>query len=138
MTTTSTTSTKKHTGSCHCGDVKYAVEIDASSGTRCNCTICTKVSMTGGIVKPEAFELLTDRANVSSYKFGAVGTRYFCKRCGVHVYGDGFLEQIGGAFVSVYLNTLDDIDLSEVKLGYWDGRHNNWQAGMRETPWPSK
>jgi hypothetical protein len=30
----------------------------------------------------------------------------------------------------------DDLDPADVKIGYWDGRHDNWQAGMRDRPWP--
>jgi len=25
-----------------------------------------------------------------------------------------------------------------VKVGHWDGRHDNWQGGLRDTPWPSR
>jgi hypothetical protein len=31
---------------------------------------------------------------------------------------------------------LDDIDLAHTQVGYFDGRHDNWMAGMRPTPWP--
>jgi hypothetical protein len=36
----------------------------------------------------------------------------------------------------VNLNTLDGVELAELELVYWDGRHDNWQAGPRDTPWP--
>jgi hypothetical protein len=36
----------------------------------------------------------------------------------------------------VSFNALDDIDPSDVKTVFWDGRHDNWQAGSRDTPWP--
>jgi hypothetical protein len=38
--------------------------------------------------------------------------------------------------VSVNFNCLEDIDVGDVTLQYWDGRHDNWQAGTRSTPWP--
>jgi len=38
--------------------------------------------------------------------------------------------------VSVNLNTLDDVDPRDVKVIYWDGRHDNWQAGPRDIAWP--
>jgi hypothetical protein len=41
-----------------------------------------------------------------------------------------------GAYVCVSFNALDDVDPGEVKTVHWDGRHNNWQAGARDTPWP--
>ena len=62
--------------------------------------------------------------------------RFFCRTCGVHCFGKGHLEQLGGDYVSVNLNCLDDADIGQAKVTYWDGRHDNWQAGMRDTPWP--
>ena len=43
---------------------------------------------------------------------------------------------LGGDFVSVNLNCLDSFDPATVKTIYWDGRHDNWQAGPRDQPWP--
>lgn len=31
-------------GSCHFGAVKFTVEVDATQGSRCNCSACTKVN----------------------------------------------------------------------------------------------
>jgi hypothetical protein len=129
---------KKHRGSCHCGDVRFEVVVDATSASKCNCSVCTKINQTGGIVKPEAFVLLTDEAKLGTYAWGGrTSTRYFCKNCGVHCFGRGHLPQLGGDYVSVNFNCLDDIDLRDVSVVYFDGRHNNWQAGTRNEPWPS-
>lgn len=128
---------KKHTGSCHCAAVRYEVEIDASNGGRCNCTVCTKIGPIGASVKPDAFKLLSSDANLSTYVWGGkISTRYFCKSCGVHCFARGHLEQLGGDYVAINLNTLDDIDPNTVKLIHWDGRHNNWEGGPRDAPWP--
>lgn len=135
--TNDTTNTKTHAGSCHCGDIRFEVELDASSGTHCNCTICTKTAILGAIVKPSAFKLLSSTDKSTYYEWGGkVAKRYFCKTCGIHVYGSGFLEQIGGDFVSINMHCIDGLDPAQVKKGYWDGRHNNWMAGMRDKPWP--
>lgn len=29
-----------------------------------------------------------------------------------------------------------ELDLSELTLRYWDGRNDNWAAGLRAEPWP--
>lgn len=125
-------------GSCHCGAVRFEATIDLARGaTRCNCSVCTKLGMTGGSMKPDAFRLLQGAESLSSYEFGQkVAKRYFCKHCGTHCFGRGYLDVLGGDFVSINYNTLDDIDVHELSIGYWDGRHDNWQAGMRSTPWP--
>ena len=130
-------STKKHTGSCHCGAVKFEVEIDATNGSRCNCTICTKLGIMGSSVKPDAFVLREGESSLTGYQWGhRVSTRYFCKQCGTSCFARGHLAELGGDFVSINMNALDDIDPSTVELVYWDGRHDNWHAGPRKAPWP--
>jgi hypothetical protein len=127
-----------HQGGCHCGAVRFEVTLEPGfKGSRCNCSICAKTAITGTIVKPDAFRLLSGGVELSSYVWGGrVSTRYFCKHCGIHCYGAGYLEQIGGDFVSVNLNCLDDMDTSALDVVYWDGRHDNWMAGSRNAPWP--
>jgi hypothetical protein len=56
--------------------------------------------------KPADFQLLTGLEDVSQYEWGA------------------------------NLNCMDDLELSEVRVMFWDGRHDNWQVGPRSTPWP--
>jgi hypothetical protein len=131
-----TMSTKKHTGSCHCGAVKFEVEIDATRGSRCNCSVCTKLGVIGAIAKPEALHV-EDESRCGTYRWGGMtATRFFCKQCGITTHLRGHLEQLGGDYVSVVLNTLDDVDPSTIELTYWDGRHDNWEAGPRSTAWP--
>jgi hypothetical protein len=124
-----------HPGSCHCGAVRFTVEVDTSRGSRCNCRVCTKLGMTTGIVKPEAFTLLSGAGELGAHG-NEVGHRFFCSTCGAHCFARGHLEQLGGDFVSVNFNCLDDLDPRDVTLIHWDGRHDNWQAGPRDRPWP--
>ncbi len=65
-----------------------------------------------------------------------IGRRFFCARCHIFCFGKGHLEILGGDFVSVNLNCVDGFDVSQATLVHWDGRHNNWSAGPRPTPWP--
>jgi hypothetical protein len=127
---------KPHQGGCHCGRVRYQVTIDARNGSRCNCSICHKVAQLGGIVVPDAFKLLSGTESITEYAWGSMcGSRSFCKHCGIHCFGHGHLKELGGDFVSINYNSLDDVDPLDVKVAYWDGRHDNWQAGTRATPW---
>jgi hypothetical protein len=127
-----------HQGGCHCGAVRFEVALEPDfKASRCNCSICAKLGQTGTIVKPHAFRLVSGESELGTYEWGAkISTRYFCKHCGVLCFGVGHLEQIGGDYVSVNLNALDDFDVSLLDVTHWDGRHNNWMAGPRSTPWP--
>ncbi|AKT40460.1 GFA family protein [Chondromyces crocatus] len=132
------TTPRTHRGSCHCGNLTFEVDLDLSEGaTRCNCSICTKLASLSAIVKPDAFRLVLGKERLSIYEWGAkVSRRYFCSRCGIHAFARGHLAELGGDYVGVNLNCLDDAELSRLETTYWDGRHNNWQAGARSTPWP--
>ena len=131
-------SRRAHAGGCHCAAVRFEVEVDLTAGaSRCNCTWCIKRGTLGVIVKPSAFTLRVGGESLSDYAWGArVGRYFFCARCGVHVFGRGNLPELGGDYVAVNVNCLDEIDPSALRVVYWDGRHDNWDAGPRETPWP--
>ncbi len=126
-----------HHGTCHCGAVAFEVTGELTTASRCNCTICTKTMWTGLNVKPDQFRLVRGEDELTGYAWGhKVSTRYFCKHCGIQCFGKGHLDVLGGDFVSVNLNALDDADAHALPLRHWDGRHNNWQAGPRPAPWP--
>jgi hypothetical protein len=99
--------------------------------------MCTKLGVTGAITKPEHFKLVQGEASLTSYaRHPDIALRSFCKVCGIHCFSKGTLPELGGAFVGVHVNALDDVDLGELTFLYWDGRHDNWQAGLRPAPWP--
>ncbi|TGK15938.1 GFA family protein [Leptospira kmetyi] len=130
-------SLKKYTGSCHCGKVGYEVDLDLSQGTgKCNCSFCSKVRNWSATVKPEAFRLIAGKEELGSYQFGTKSaTHKFCKNCGVRTFTEGYIEEIGGSFVSVSLATLNDLEISDLvaaPLWYADGLHNNWRQQPAE------
>jgi len=131
---------KTYAGGCLCGIVRFEADLDLSLPVgRCNCTICVKVGATSAIAKPSAVRIRSGEASLGEFrKDGSPNYRFFCKSCGTHCIGGGHVEEIGGDFRSVYVNTLDDVDLTELTIRYWDGRHDNWHAGMRAEPWPSR
>ncbi|NIJ22351.1 hypothetical protein FHS95_004066 [Sphingomonas naasensis] len=122
---------KTYHGSCHCGAVRFEAEIDLAAGTgKCNCSICTKRRNWGALLKPEAFRLLSGEEVLSDYSFGTgQGSHRFCSNCGCAPFSTGDVPQIGGAFVSVQLGSLDDAtdeELAAAPVNYGDGRNNAW------------
>ena len=128
----------KHLGSCHCGAVRLEATLDVSKGgTRCNCSICTKLGAFGTLLAPSELVVTAGESKLTAYSFrDPAAHRYFCSQCGVYLFGRGDVPELGGPFASVSLNILDDVDPSTLPCLHWDGRHDNWQAGPRPTPWP--
>jgi hypothetical protein len=127
-----------YSGGCHCGAVRFEADLDlAAGGSMCNCTICAKLASVTTLVKPAAFRLTAGEASLASYEWGGrAGQRKFCKHCGVQLFGPFNIPELGGELISVNLNALDNFDRTAIEIRHWDGRHDNWQAGMRSTPWP--
>jgi hypothetical protein len=123
---------KTYHGSCHCGAVRYEADLDLAQGaSRCNCTYCLKARAWSAFAKPDTFRVTAgeDRA-VAYHKHEQAPVKYHCPTCGVHVYGRGDADYMGGPFVAICVNTLDDAtpeELAAMPMRYSDGLHNNWQ-----------
>ncbi|WP_298414594.1 GFA family protein [Janthinobacterium sp.] len=128
---------KTYHGSCHCGAVRFAAEIDlAAPSLRCNCSYCLKIRCWASLVPPTAFRLLAGAADLSEYRFGAGRERhYFCRHCGVRPFGRGDSPR-GGPFVGIGVNCLDDAavaELAQVPVTFVDGWHDAWDTPPQET-----
>jgi hypothetical protein len=128
---------RTYRGSCHCGAVRFACELDLAEGTsRCNCSICTKTRYWKAIIEAGAFRLLQGEEALSDYRFGGKSIRHlFCSRCGVKPFGRGRLEEFG-EFYAVNVACLDDAtaeELARAPVRYEDGRNDDWDSPPAET-----
>jgi hypothetical protein len=123
--------TTTYDGSCHCGQVRYQADIDLTKGvSKCNCTFCMKARAWATHVKPDAFRLLSGKdALVGYHKHPEAPLKLFCRNCGIRTHATGDAPWMGGRYVSVFVNTLDDVnqdELAAAPVRYSDGLHDNW------------
>ena len=133
---------KTHTGSCHCGAVRFEADIDLAAGTnRCNCSFCTKSRSWFVFVKPEAVRLLAGADAQTEYQWTPAGRPQpflhhpFCSTCGVRTFGKTGLEMPGGQLVFVSVATLDGVSNDELAgaIKYVDGRNDSFESAPADT-----
>ena len=89
-------------------------------------------------IKPEDFRLVDGASEVTEYGFRPEGQNHhvFCKHCGVRLFTKGFVEEIGGHYVSVALSTLDDLPasaLAAAPVKLMNGKEDDWFHEPKET-----
>jgi hypothetical protein len=109
-------------GSCHCGQIAFEVEGNLEKVMECNCSICSKRGALHWFVPRENFRLLTPKTSLSTYTFNKHQIKHrFCPRCGCAPFGEG-LAPTDKYMVAINARCLDDVDLSPLKVGHFDGR----------------
>lgn len=113
----------KHLGGCHCGKVRYEVEMNIEKAISCNCSICLKRGSLLDFVPASQFKLLAGESNLTDYLFNKkVIHHLFCKDCGILSFGKGVAP--GGAeMVAVNVRTIDGVDLKKLKIQEHDGQN---------------
>lgn len=123
---------KTYRGSCHCGAVKFEIELDLTQTSyRCNCSICRRTRFWPVVAKPEAFRLLSGQTELTQYLFNTrKNEHYFCKYCGVRAFGVG-TETPVGVMYGINLGCLENVsdeELSRIPVTYVDGRNDRFAA----------
>ena len=76
-------------GQCHCGAVRFTVELPEglASSRRCTCSLCRMrgaVAVTGGLA---SFNLIAGVDALATYRFNTgVAEHHFCKVCGIYTH----------------------------------------------------
>jgi hypothetical protein len=114
---------KTYQGSCHCGNVKYQVELDLSGPVlACNCSICTRTGSLMAFVPEEQFQLLSGEGSLSDYQFNTKKIHHlFCSTCGVRSFARG-TGPGGSAMCMVNARCLEGVDPLALEVKRWDGK----------------
>lgn len=116
-----------HSGSCHCGAIKYAVtyseEIRAED---CNCSICRKSGYLHLIVPRNSVHIREGRELLTTYTFNTSTAKHmFCRICGVKSY---YVPRSHPTGYSINVHTIDSKTISALDIHKFDGR--NWEDNV--------
>jgi hypothetical protein len=113
---------KTYSGGCHCGKVRYEVDMEVENAMSCNCSICSKRGWLLTFVPTTSFRLLSGESELTDYQFNKKMIHHlFCKTCGTASFGRGSDGQ-GGEMVAINLRCVDDLDLGAIPVMPYDGK----------------
>lgn len=109
-------------GSCHCGNIAFAVEDEFTEAIDCNCSLCRRRGGLLAFVPREKLELKTPEDNLSTYTFNShVIQHHFCANCGIAPFGEG-VGPNGVAMASINLRCIPSVDLGTLTVTAFDGK----------------
>lgn len=123
---------KSYRASCHCGKVIIEADLDLTQPSfRCNCSICRRNRFWPAIARSDGFRLLSGDGELTKYTFGSKKNHhFFCRHCGVRVFGVGNETPVGKMY-GINIGCLVDVsekELSAIPITYVDGMHDRWDA----------
>jgi len=130
---------KSYAGACHCGVIRFEVDVDISAGTgKCNCSICAKSRLWTVDATPETFRLNSGEVDLADYRGkNPVAHHFFCKQCGVRLFQRVDMpNQSGAPYYNINVACLEGIDMEELlnaPITFYDGLHNRWGSMPAET-----
>ena len=113
---------QSHTGGCHCGKVRYQVQLDLDGPViSCNCSMCGKKGTLLSFAPAENFKLQQGEGEMTSYKFNhKVIDHLFCSTCGVTSFARGSKD--GKPIVAINTRCLDGVDPASLDVMHFDGK----------------
>ncbi|WP_375740859.1 GFA family protein [Pseudomonas boanensis] len=114
-----------HSGGCHCGQLRYAVDAPLSDVAHCHCSICRRT--TGGIVTTWVTVPLASfrwtAGMPAEYASSASCVRYFCAHCGCHL---ALFTQLSPDTMDLTIATLDQPEAAPANRHIWVKNRLPW------------
>jgi len=111
-----------HTGSCHCGDMKFEVEGEIDQAIECNCSHCSRKGYLLWFVPRDKLRHEIPEHHMATYMFNKhVIQHRFCLRCGCAPFGEG-KDPKGNAMAAINVRCLEGVEPKSVKIVPFNGR----------------
>ena len=113
--------TLTHTGGCHCGRVRFEVDVPADAVVLdCNCSVCRMTGFLHLIVPATGFRLSQGAETLREYRFNTGAARHlFCGHCGIKSF---YVPRSHPDGYSVNARCLDGVPLASLRIVPFDDR----------------
>lgn len=114
----------KYAGGCHCGKVRFEVDMELQGLIACNCSICSKRGSILGFAGEKQFLLKSGKEVLSDYQFNKHHIHHlFCKNCGILSFANG-ANPDGSIMYAINVRCLDDVDVTTLQVTPFDGKNH--------------
>ncbi|WP_126172335.1 GFA family protein [Altericroceibacterium xinjiangense] len=119
----------KHGGSCHCGTVRFTVDLPADPRPRrCNCSICAMKGVVMIDVPLGALSVTQGEDALTLYTFHSGEAKHrFCSRCGIHTFHQTRSDPDKYGINAACLEGFSPYDWAEVPV--FDGQNHPVDGG---------
>lgn len=108
-----------HSGSCHCGAVKFEVKLPHGlvNPRRCNCSMCRRRGAIAASVPLDGLKIIAGEEHLRLYQFNTkTAKHYFCSRCGIYTHHQRRSNPHEFGFNIACLDDVNPFDLGDVPV----------------------
>jgi hypothetical protein len=123
-----------HSGSCHCGAVRFQIEWEPTQLTTCDCSLCVKRNALMTKVPESALKILAGEDMLSLYQWNTRRAQHhFCRACGIYVF---HRKRAAPDHFGVNIFCLDDFDYSSLPIIATEGANMTVVHLEPRAEWP--
>ncbi|WP_173933705.1 GFA family protein [Chelativorans sp. Marseille-P2723] len=112
----------RYEGGCHCGSLRFSVDVDLANPITCNCSYCRQRGSILVFTSADNFMLESGEEKLTEYRFNTMQIQHlFCSVCGMESFARGQMPD-GARMVAVNVRSLDGVDLDNLETTQVDGR----------------
>ncbi len=124
----------RHSGSCHCGAVKFCIDAEITELTTCDCSLCVKKNALMTKVHESALTILTGEDKLGLYQWNTRRAKhYFCTQCGIYTF---HRKRAAPDHYGVNIFCLDGFDWRKVPVRATEGANMTVADPNPRPEWP--
>ena len=109
----------RHSGSCHCGAIRFTLNCELTELTTCDCSLCVKRNALMTKVPAAALSIEQGHDQLATYEWNSRKAKHhFCKRCGIYVF---HRKRAAPDHYGVNIFCLDGFDVASLPVRATDG-----------------
>jgi hypothetical protein len=121
-------------GSCHCGEVSFALCCEISELTTCDCSLCVKRNALMAKIPETALSILQGQDKLALYQWNTHRAKhYFCTVCGIYVF---HRKRAAPDHFGVNVFCLDNFDVSSITVHPTMGANMSIVDPEARSVWP--